>query len=292
MFQTMTLDEGAVRRVALRGPVSNRFAAWIAVVLVIGTGSSSSADTVFQDENFELADWTTTSFVVGSAANSSVGSQAGSGGNPGSYRQIVNTYGSGSGSAEVYGFHMKNDAIYNPGTSGAIVGISYSEDYLFISKTASGTQGQAAGLAVMQGGAVYIHSGFVGLEPLVWTNHSFPAVAASEFVRMTQVTPTQVVFDGNQDPDFSENGGPITFGFWRGNSSGAGGSSVNVTAAIDNWTVVVSHPMPVPASGPFFTFGLAVALGLAGLLGTSGRREGGRRGARQTRTSRSTSGCS
>jgi MYXO-CTERM domain-containing protein len=43
-------------------------------------------------------------------------------------------------------------------------------------------------------------------------------------------------------PNFSATGGPITFGFWRGNNEG----TYSMTTGIDNWSMTI-HTVPEPA---------------------------------------------
>jgi len=67
-----------------------------------------------------------------------------------------------------------------------------------------------------------------------------------------------------QNPDFSATGGVMTFGFWRGNSSGTQSTGAfDSRAGIDNWSVIIN---PVP--GP----GVMALAGVGGLFVARRRR--------------------
>src|SRR5262249_5508103 len=73
------------------------------------------------------------------------------------------------------------------------------------------------------------------------------------------------LIDSSQHPDFSAVGGPLELGFVRANSTSVGASGYVMSAAIDNWRMVIT-PVPEPAS-------LLLSLGGALLIAALRTRE-------------------
>ena len=129
-------------------------------------------------------------------------------------------------------FHRYLPAVYDPGTSGAILSIDYSEDS---SMFAGGGAGQATGPALRQAGVVYYHH-LNGTSFGGWRSYSIAGLTAVDF----RDSPY-----GNQHPDFSATAPPIEVGFYRANSTYSGGYTI--LAGIDNWRFTIRNDQPTAA---------------------------------------------
>jgi hypothetical protein len=119
---------------------------------------------------------------------------------------------------------------------GPIGSIDYSELGRAVSTAG---QGQSAGLAIRQGGQVFVVQ--AGITPeAAFTPKERKGIKASDFGLMTTDG-----FPGGAKPDFSAPG-PIEFGFVRGNSTSIGGNGYTLTAAIDDWKVQLNPPCTGP----------------------------------------------
>jgi len=208
-----------------------RQAAFLLALLIAG---AANADTLtFTEGTFNPADWT----VIVRGMGTTTASQILTGGNPDAFRQITNSV-----DGIMWGYHFKNSAVYNPSTQGAILSIDYSEDAILLDGT--GTLG--AGPAIIQGGKVFAQ-GFGTVGP-TWTHRTFNNLHQSTFQHFHGEP-------GSAFPDFSATGGPITFGFWRGNAEG----TFSMTTGIDNWSMTLhTNSVPEPSA-----LTLAVGCGLA-----------------------------
>lgn len=171
-------------------------------------------------------------------------------GNPSPYRYIENTVNGTSKKSSVWGFHKYISGVYDPQTQGAIASIDYCEDSIMFRGWG---EGQATGPALVQGGVVYYYQPYLFCNQGTWTTQSLYSLTAVDFERP--------YWTGSTDhPDFSGSGEPITFGFWRGNSTL---SSVGYTiyAGIDNWSLCVK---PIPAPGAIVLG--SIGIGLVGWL--------------------------
>jgi hypothetical protein len=188
-----------------------------------------AATATFSDGTFLDANWTTTVEVKDGGGTAS-GFQVGSGGNPGAFRQTNISLNSSSGSQNngVWISHRMSGATFNPSLSGAIVSISYSEASLLISTV------QACGIAIRQGGVIYYGPSF--LDTYSWSTTTQPALTAANFDALPA---------GVQNPNFSNTGGAIEFGFYRANSTGVGSFGYSTQGGIDNWSVTVTYNGPV-----------------------------------------------
>lgn len=209
------------------------------------------ADTTFTDGTF--AGWTATQTQDGSTG-SATATQFLSGGDPGAYLQITNNTGD---SGSFWGVALNPTAVYDPG-SGAILSLGMSGMYSTISVD-SLYNGQCTGLALSQGGTIYVGS---YLGPALecgyydkWHNVSFSSLDSSDFSSST-----------GTHPDFSTSGSQITFGLTAFNL-GAGRST---DTDFDNFSVTVqvagSTEVPEPSSL------LLLASGALGLLGVIRRK--------------------
>lgn len=214
----------------------------VAFVLLCITTPCFGDMVIFADSEFAPGDWTLEYFFELGAGGTTTAQQQGSGGNPGAYRMITNTVFQAPPYAAVSGFHAYRLGTYDPASQGAILMIDYSEDAIMIS---GGGAGQAAGPALRQGDLIYLCH-FSTPEPH-WTKHLLVGLTSEDFyVR------------GYPDlhPDFSEQGAPIEFGFWRGNSTYSSGYTI--VGGIDNWSMTLHTTGPTPTIAP--TWGQIKAL--------------------------------
>jgi hypothetical protein len=185
------------------------------------SGSCTAPTTIEDDFSVDRA-WTTTVLDATGGATQSV-LRASAGGNPsGGFREMTHTFG-GAGSITVY--HLFTAATYNPATQGAIDHLEVAEDQIVINPPFAGA-GVGTGFVVSQGGVNYS----VILRP---PGGAFTSIAWSTTTR----TLTAADFPG---VNFSQTGGPITFGYFRSNTNNAG--PLVVTHGIDNFSVQVCEP--------------------------------------------------
>jgi len=178
----------------------------------------------FSDGVFNDADWTadiiqeegpTPSFGVWQVTN---------GGNPDEYRHLQHSYG---GNGSIMTAHLQKEAIYDPGSQGAISTLALSFDlYLF-----DGGDSRAVdyrGL-IFQNDSYYI-GGYASILAAKWESHSFTDLVASDF--------TLFVGTGPSIPDFSTTGSPLQFGYVASNGTSLS-RPTSTQSGIDNWSVSI-----------------------------------------------------
>jgi hypothetical protein len=213
------------------------------------------------DTTFANADWTLTIFPGGNggtvtASQSTVG--------PNFIRSVSDTV--NSFQSIILGTHIYGPFTYNPGTSGAIASLSYSENAICLSGCFG--NGQSTGPAILQGGNLYVYTGVFFITGPSTSFHplSLSGLTAADFARVL-VTGT-TYFDNTQHPDFSGAGGPIQVGFFRANGALVSGG-YTLVAGIDDWQVTINPvgiTAGVPTLSPFAMGGLALLLAVAGIL--------------------------
>lgn len=229
------------------------------VLSLMAAAAGARASTTFFDGIFNNADWSLTTYTnPGGLGSTQFGLQFVTGGNPNEFRMVRNSLAINGVNSLDIGLHVHNSFSYDPGTSGAITSINYSEDSKnFVNQ---GGNGQGTGLVIVQGGKFYAVRTTILVMPFSthsnWAPNSLSGIVASD---LWEVTPAGTFLSGS-NPDFSASGGVMQFGFYRGNSSGTTTSGTfNSECGIDNWSVEL---IPSPGS-------LAI-LGAGGLL--AGRR--------------------
>ncbi len=202
------------------------------------TTEDGTTSTVFSDDNFVTL-WTSINlqFPAPGPGGATFGNQQATGGNPGEYLLVRNSVDFNSGlspSTGVYGIWLRSSASYDPSTQGAINTVDFYEDYIVIS---GGAGGQRSGPALMQDGQ-YFTAAESSLAQSSWTALTSNGLTHTDFLRF----PLQ-----NVHPDFSETGGPITFGFVR--ITLTTGPQASAEAGIDNWSVTVhTDAAPTPTT--------------------------------------------
>ncbi len=254
-----------------RAPTSSgRIARRTAIFCIAGallSWQSLAAAVTVSDGTFADADWTIASFSSGSGGTSTA-VQVGSGGNPGSYRNVTDMLTGGGVESVVAGVSIYGPFTYTPTASGAIGSIDYSEDAACTSGCFG--QGQSTGPAVLQSGNYYTLCGPVIITGTgaSFINHALTGLTAADF-GLVALTSTNTC-DPSVHPNFSAGGAPIQFGFFRANGTGPGGGGYTLAAGIDNWSVTIlapsatGAPIAVPALGPLEMSLLALAIGLLG----------------------------
>jgi hypothetical protein len=213
-----------------------------ALVLLGLTGIAHATPAVFRDETFADSDWTVvTSSFEGSGntvlpGGTATGTQVLTGGNPGSFRDVTHVAPAAPSPttfAAVWSAHFRTGFVYDPSLQGPIATIDFDED---ARSTLGSTLGQSTGIAIRQGGQIYVAP--AGSTPeAAWTHKQLRGLQFSDF---GVLAPNG--FPGGSSPDFSAAGGPIEVGFTRGNSTSVGGAGYTIAAAIDNWQVRINPP--------------------------------------------------
>ncbi len=220
--------------------------AWTTLALLPLLLLAGRADAApFTDGDFAPADWEIVVFSFrsggGAFPGGAVTASQEPGGYPGTLRRITNMIIAAPSPTEystTWGVHLRAGAAFDPMAQGPIGTLDYEEDARLF---AAAGDGQLTGLAIRQGGIIYVRD--AGLTPeTAWTHKSRAGIAEADLYAITDVGQ---VF--TQQPDFSASGAPIQFGFFRANSNGPGGGSYTLAGAIDNWLVRVNPPCTTPA---------------------------------------------
>ena len=222
---------------------SGRTAATAVMALAVAAPAARAAtigDGAFNDTN-----WSITKFAnLGSNVS---GSQVTIGGNPGDYRQVIDSVASASRAdpnSKLVGVNIYLPGVYDPATHGALGAIDFAMDTICAAPACYGA-GQGAGFAVAQGGNFYINAQFdTGLAGSGWIARAYTLGAADfSLVDLNSVSDT----DPSHHPDFSVNGAPMQFGFVTLNSAVDTGyySGYSVASGYDNWSTNV----PIPGGG-------------------------------------------
>lgn len=208
--------------------------AFCAVVSMAGQTRQASAGTIiFSDGQFNPQDWALDVFRFDGNGGIIEAWQETSGGNPGSFRVIRDSVFAYPPFSGVQGFHGYTLGVYDPSMSGSLLSVDmYYEDAIMLDGFGVGQRG---GPALKQSGQVYVSQNFVTPE-LEWTPHSIVQLTETSFY---------VWEDSTQHPDFSPLGGPIQFGFWRGNWTP--NRAYAIVSGIDNWMVVLTTEGPTAA---------------------------------------------
>ena len=204
--------------------------------LISSTGVAQSVS--FTDGAFNNVDWTVLSIDNDDGGTAS-GSQTVSGGNPGSYRRVVNNIPANPGTkASVLGFHGQVNSIYDPSTILPIDTIDFSIDYRNISTFG---QGQRFGFAIKQGNNIYVDGSALSGTSSPWQSFDVNGTTVSDFGLTAIVGNPLMTADFGQNPDFGVSGLPIELGFYSSNTS----SGATLIVGYDNWTVTI-HQVPEP----------------------------------------------
>ena len=196
----------------------------------------ASADTVtISDSSFANTDWTTVELRDETPNDSFVfsGTQVITGGNPGSYRQVINELNTSTASGITAG-HLFLGGGFDPGSSGAIASIDVSFDGI-------GVQGPAGAMGyalLLEQDGNYFGSGLGQvLNGQGWITLGETGLVESDFLAF-----------GSGTLDLSAGASPITFGFAV--SNGTFGSPSTNEGGVDNWSVTI-HTTTIPEPSSF-----------------------------------------
>ena len=196
--------------------------------------------TTFYDGTFSDSDWTGTKIYDTTAGQSATfsASQTASGGNPGAFRETIQDYGTGG----IRVGDLDSNFIFNPATQGAIASIDFSYDSDAFATGISGAIGY--GLVVFQNGSFYASDAEDVVTANQWNTFSHTGLSATDFT----------LVGGSSNPDFTDTGSPIEFGYYTSNGTGFG--TGHTDSGIDNFSVTA---VPEPSMS---IFGAASALAL------------------------------
>ncbi|TMH03962.1 MAG: hypothetical protein E6H67_11780 [Betaproteobacteria bacterium] len=227
----------------------------ISAIATIAALSSPTAAQTVSDNTFLDTNWALYLFWAGNFTAGSLGSttatQVAVGGNPGAFRNVTNVLDAAPPGLQtiVVSMSIYRLFVYDPGVSGAITSINYSEDAACTAGCFG--QGQSTGPALLQGANIYILSSstVVTGPALTWANHTLTGLTAADF-GLVRVMSNGTLFDNTNHPNFSA-GAPIVFGFFRANGTGVSGPGYTLSAGIDNWRVTIAAAgLPVAAALP------------------------------------------
>ena len=224
-----------IRRFAiLRGPIS-------VLLVTLGVSSVFAQPVIFEDDTFNDVDWALKVFLWPVGGGTIDAFQAPDllfpePGIPSPFRRIQHVLTDAptnpAQQSGVFGFHRSLGSVYNPALLGAIDRIDYSEDSrLFV----GGGAGQATGPIVFQDDKYYFRRPNLLLPDFSWETKHVNSLTEDNFHEITNFL-TGLPQD---KPNFSANGKPITFGFFRANATGVGQPGYVSDAGIDNWKIVV-----------------------------------------------------
>ena len=193
---------------------------------------SSMPGVVFQDSEFQPADWSVATISEPSSNGPThIEEQALNGGNPGAYRKM--TIVMPAGPTKLYAFHTFAAASYDPASHGPVYLIDFTQDCHVL----PGTLGVGPTLLIEQDGRRYISGGPTLCGSSSWSNTVLipGTFSAADFLRVDGPGCAA----GESCPNFSATGKPIRFGFANSNEGLAGFAGASGGFGIDNWKVTV-----------------------------------------------------
>lgn len=219
-----------------------RIIALLGLCLIIAASSALAGELVYTDGVFNEDDWDEVVAVRGlpNGSGSGDGMQVGSGGNPGQYWEVTVTRDPDSAGPDnsTRLFSYNNEPLSTddlPGYQACFTGEIDTLDISLDGIQFGGGSGGGIAPALRQGGVNYIAPG-VSMPEQAWTERSFPGLTANSFIP---------IGSPNQHPDFSNAGGPITFGFAYAVSTPSD-QTVMRTVGFDNWELRVDYAPLAP----------------------------------------------
>lgn len=198
----------------------------------------SGVCTTFADSTFKEENWSAglvSQLILceeGLPDGSYDGAYVPTGGNGESYRLATIAY----SSEFVEGAQLRDGAIYNPATQGAIQALMFSYDAIYLESFDS----SLACFPVLVQGATWYggpQTSFCACRP-GWRHQLFSNLSAAQFF--------QIIGPGPRHPNFSKFGGPIQFGFGHLIGPSACFDRAVVRSGVDNWRVDVVAECAVP----------------------------------------------
>lgn len=176
-----------------------------------------------EDVDFPVANWQATVSSFNGPAMQSVTREL-AGGDPGPFRRMTHFIDAppNGPATTIVVLHIYLGATIDPAALGGIASIEYSESRIMF----SGPGAIGARAMLVQDGTLYYSTQPLDFSSLAWTTVTVQATPSFGFTN-----------SAGGMPDFSPSGAPITLGFIRSNSNGAGPETK--VHGIDNWSVVV-----------------------------------------------------
>lgn len=231
----------------------------------------SAAVVTFQDASFNPANWTSAKYSDTTPGQTAVFSTTTlpTGGNPGSYRQVLHSFREGALRVSHFRDVGGNPFKWNPSTQGAFTSIDFSFDLVMTNyfnpvpipaPSEFGAVGYS--LLLFQGGHYYASAVEVvsTADNKQWVSINRSNRTASNFNRVNLLTGTLIT---GVNPDFSASGGEILFGYDSVNSHGSTGVFKGTESGIDNYSVTLKDVSVVPE--PASTTLSLLAFGLSGM---------------------------
>jgi len=231
------------------------YASILLLVLGMFVVPVQAAPVTFLDGTFNDADWSASVIFGNGPPGSFTAQQVSTGGKPNEYRHLQHSYG---GPGNIITAHLRDGALYDPGSQEAILNLVFSFDLILFDGGSSNVV--AYGGLIVQDNSFYI--GGYELTPLSndlnrWEGGYNLSLLASDFWLASGTGPA--------NPDFFSSGSPIQFGYFASNGTGLN-FPTSTDSGIDNWSASI-QPVPVPTT--ILLFGT----GLVGLIGCNWRRQ-------------------
>lgn len=175
--------------------------------------------------SFGTGDFDVTPVAMNGATQTST--RENTGGNPDFWQRMEHNM---TASSQISVFHLGDGISYDPSEGGgAISHLNYSEDHLQFDPPFVGAA-IGWGFIIEQGGNRYTLGAPQGpFTETSWTTAEIRGIRADDFNGGT--------------PDFSESGGPITFGYFRSNTN-VSSESYTTTHGIDNFSIEICKVPP------------------------------------------------
>lgn len=228
-------------------PLQAMARAIVGALALLAAAAAPAATIVFSDDTFTGGDWDATKIIdttAGATATFAV-AQVTAGGNPGDYRQVTHVYDAGN----IWVGHLALGATYDPSASGAIVSLDYGYDLIHINPPPS--QAVGYGIAIYQANSWYSSGPLDLVFDQAWTGFGLTGLTAASFTLRAGAGPAT--------PDFSDTGGPMTFGYVSFNSNTGGTPGLTRVSGIDNWRVELTT-VPLPAGAWLMATAFSAAL--------------------------------
>jgi uncharacterized protein (TIGR03437 family) len=224
---------------------------------------------VYRDGDFKPEDWSQPPLVFQEKAGGRANYQrSDTGGQPEAHVRITLFV---EDESKVVAVLLNNRAVYRPAIDGPLTAIDYSEDARFFEGKPGGS-GHETGPALRQGGRIYVYRTLFTETPNVWKTVSRNGITSAAFVEL-KANDSRGIFDPSSRPDFTDRGGDITFGYWRGRENSSSDSEepyypggfltftggnrrliepITVGIGLDNWSVTLRRSARMEAEDDSF----------------------------------------
>jgi hypothetical protein len=207
----------------------------------------------FTDTDFNLADYTVTTFQTGGALIDIT--QSPSGGNPGAALVVTtSTLATGATTFSSREYFLGNSFTYDPATEGAIGSVSWSVDVSFQALSSGfNLLALGAGMVLSQGGNLYVSGASLPLRQGVFQTAKADALSASAFQLVTNLATGAT--NTAAHPNFTA--GAMQFGTLAGLYITPGSPAHRAQIKVDNLSISIS---PVPEPSQYAMFGCGAVL--------------------------------